>query len=54
LATRHHVLPDSGWVSFRINSTSDVDAAIALLRRSYDLIIAQAVRRKSQAAAVKR
>lgn len=32
----HHVLPASGWISFRIRSDQDVDAAIALFRLNYD------------------
>jgi hypothetical protein len=54
LAEPHHVLPESGWVSFRIRSEADIDAAIALLRRSFDLISEQLARRSVQAEAVKR
>jgi hypothetical protein len=54
LAKPHHVLPDSGWVSFPIAAEADVEAAIALLRRSHDLIAAQLERRAIQSAAVKR
>lgn len=36
-AEPHHVLPQSGWISFRIKDAGDVERAIALLRRSYDL-----------------
>lgn len=32
----HHVLPDSGWVSFPIKSPADVEPAIALFRLAYD------------------
>jgi hypothetical protein len=35
-ADPHHVLPDTGWVSFRIRSADDVDRAIALFRLNYD------------------
>ena len=31
-AIRHHVLPDSGWVSFQLKSPSDVPAALELLK----------------------
>jgi len=48
LVERHHILPDSGWISFRIRKAGDAEAAIALLRRSYDLAIAQLVRREQQ------
>jgi hypothetical protein len=32
----HHVLPDTGWVSFRIRTPEDVDRAIALFRLNYE------------------
>jgi hypothetical protein len=35
-ASPHHIMPESGWVSFRIRAPQDVDAAIALLRLNYD------------------
>lgn len=35
-AQPHHVLPDSGWVSFRIESPGDVEHAIALFRLAYE------------------
>jgi len=53
LAEPHHFLPQSGWVSFRIRRTDDAVAAIALLRRSYDLITAQLERRAAQSAAAR-
>ncbi len=34
-ALPHHVLPDSGWVSYRIRGPEDVDAAIGLFRLNY-------------------
>ena len=37
LAEPHHILPNSGWISFYIKRTDQVESAIALLRRSYDL-----------------
>jgi len=37
LAQPHHVLPNSGWVSFYLRKEGDVEQAVALLRRSYDL-----------------
>jgi Family of unknown function (DUF5519) len=33
----HHILPESGWISFEIKNEPDVARAIALLRRSYEL-----------------
>jgi hypothetical protein len=35
-AEAHHVLPDSGWVTFHIRRFDDVARAIALLRLNYD------------------
>jgi hypothetical protein len=32
----HHVLPDSGWVSFPIKTEEDVNHAIELLRLNYE------------------
>jgi len=49
----HHVMPDSGWISFWLSEEGDVDQAIAILRRSYELIAAQLARRQAQAATVK-
>lgn len=41
LAQPHHILPESGWVSFYIRQPDQVAAAIALLRRSYELAMRQ-------------
>jgi predicted DNA-binding protein (MmcQ/YjbR family) len=41
----HHVLPDSGWISFYIDKPEDVSQAIDLLQKSYQLAHAQAARR---------
>lgn len=49
-AVPHHVLPDTGWVSFYIRDPGDVDTAIALLRRSYDLAVEQRARARSREA----
>jgi hypothetical protein len=40
-ADRHHVLPDSGWVSFYIRRDEDVARAIGLFTRSYGLALEQ-------------
>jgi hypothetical protein len=37
VARPHHVLPDSGWVSVVLRSPEDVDTAVSILRRSYDI-----------------
>jgi predicted DNA-binding protein (MmcQ/YjbR family) len=52
-AEPHHIMPESGWISFRIRSAADADHAVALLRRSYDLINQQLERRRAQSAAAK-
>ncbi len=41
LAEPHHILPDSGWVSLYLREPADVDRAIELFRRSFDLTIQQ-------------
>ena len=35
-AQAHHVLPTSGWVSYRIGSDRDIPAVVALFRLNYD------------------
>lgn len=42
---RHHVLPESGWVSVPMRTFDDVDLALSVLRQSYDLAMAQRERR---------
>ncbi|GAB4581630.1 MAG: DUF5519 family protein [Anaerolineales bacterium] len=37
LAQPHHVLPESGWISFYIRKPEDVQRAIELFRRSYEI-----------------
>ena len=52
-AVPHHVLPESGWVSFYLRDPVDVEKAIALLRRSYEIALdqrANAMARRAQAA----
>jgi hypothetical protein len=36
-AEPHHILPNSGWVSLFLRSTEDVERAIDLLERSFQL-----------------
>ncbi len=45
-AQPHHILPKSGWVSLFLRQPEDVEQAIALLRRSYELAVSQASKRK--------
>jgi hypothetical protein len=41
LAQPHHILPDTGWVSFYLRAAGDVERALALLKRSYELALKQ-------------
>lgn len=36
-AQPHHILPASGWISLYLREPADVERAIELFRRSYDL-----------------
>ena len=36
-AQPHHVLPETGWVSFYLRQEADVEQVIALLRESYEI-----------------
>ena len=36
-AQPHHILPDTGWVSFYLRKETDVDQAILLLRENYEI-----------------
>ena len=36
-AELHHILPESGWISFYIRQPEDVERAIALFKMSYGL-----------------
>lgn len=46
-ARPHHVLPESGWVSVYLREPADVEGAIALLQRSYQMASEQRARRES-------
>lgn len=41
LAEPHHILPETGWISFYLREEEDVQKAIALLRRSYEIALRQ-------------
>lgn len=41
LARPHHIQPQSGWVSFYLRAEGDPQAAVALLRRSYEIARSQ-------------
>lgn len=49
LAEPHHVLPRSGWISFYIRQPADVEKAVALLRRSFDLAVQGRMRSQHKA-----
>ena len=51
-AEPHHVLPDSGWVSVHLNDPGDVDRAIRILRRSYEIAAEQRERRAASKSSV--
>ena len=40
-AQPHHLLPESGWVSFYLRQKEDLEQAIDLLRSSYEIAIKQ-------------
>ena len=40
-AEPHHILPETGWVSFYLREDGDVERAIALLKRSYERALKQ-------------
>ena len=40
-AEPHHVLPESGWVSFYLREDGDVEKAIELLRKSFEIAMRQ-------------
>ena len=48
-AEPHHMLPDSGWISFYLNKPTDVVQAIDLLRQSFELAVNQRTRLQSAA-----
>lgn len=41
LAEPHHILPETGWISFYLREEGDVQKAIALLQRSYKIALKQ-------------
>lgn len=40
-AQPHHILPETGWVSFYLRQEADVEQAIALLNESYQIAMKQ-------------
>ena len=41
LANEHHILPESGWISKYLENPEDVEIAIDLLRKSFNLAVEQ-------------
>jgi hypothetical protein len=37
----HHVLPQTGWVSYRIHQPEDVEGALELFRKNYERLTAR-------------
>ena len=48
-AKPHHVLPESGWVSRRVDSPEDVEAVVELFRMAYERAAAQHERAEARA-----
>jgi predicted DNA-binding protein (MmcQ/YjbR family) len=46
-AHAHHILPESGWISFYIQEEGDVARAIKLLEKSYKLALEQKARKET-------
>ncbi len=46
-AEPHHVLPDTGWVSFRISGEGDVPRVLELFRLSYERALAARDRQRT-------
>ncbi len=47
-AEPHHLLPETGWISFYLRQPADVDRAIALLSDSYEIARQQKSRRAAE------
>jgi predicted DNA-binding protein (MmcQ/YjbR family) len=47
-AKPHHVLPNSGWISFYLNEPDDIERAIALLKQSFELAARQRSRKDGE------
>ena len=47
-AEPHHILPESGWVSFYLRQAADIERAMDLLRLSFDLVVQQKPRGQPQ------
>jgi hypothetical protein len=43
----HHLLPESGWISYYIRTEEDIQGAIELFERSYQLALEQKARKET-------
>jgi hypothetical protein len=41
LAQPHHILPETGWISFYLRQEEDIQKAVDLLHRSYEIAVKQ-------------
>lgn len=46
LAEPHHLLPETGWVSFYLRSDGDIEKGIDLLQQSYEIASRQRQKRQ--------
>jgi predicted DNA-binding protein (MmcQ/YjbR family) len=47
-AEPHHILPETGWVSFYLKDDEDIEKAVALLERSYQIALKQIPKHKAE------
>lgn len=47
-AQPHHILPETGWVSFYLREEDDVEKAITLLHESYEIAQKQRSKKEEQ------
>jgi hypothetical protein len=47
-AQPHHVLPESGWISFYLHEQADVERAIGLFKQSFELAVKQRSSRSTE------
>ena len=40
-AEPHHILPNSGWITFKFSKESDVESAVELFRLSYEVAVSR-------------
>ena len=45
-AQPHHILPETGWVSFYLREENDVEKAITLLHESYEIAQKQKLKKR--------